>query len=93
MNRLNKLSFDQIPVTTQENSYATNQTIDMDCNAFLFINQGTNVVMIGQTVKLLPNGVYGLGLNIGERLIRQYQFQFVDTGGTNDLVVALKVYV
>lgn len=90
---MSRFAFDPIPFTTQENGYTYNQTIDMECNAFIFINQGTNAVLIGQTVKLLPNGVYGLGGNLGEVLIRQYQVQFVDTGGTNMLVVALKVYV
>lgn len=90
--RKGEIDIAPIPFNVIPAGYASNQTIDSMCNAIAFINQGTNVVMIDQVVKLVPGAVYSIGGNIGEMVIRQFPISFVDTGGTSYCVVVRKEY-
>ncbi len=87
-----KLSIEQVKYTVSFWPLSQTRVVDMDCNAVLFVNQGTNQVTIDQAITLVPGAHLAIDGNFGERLTRQFNIRFLDTGGTNNLVVMQKIY-
>ncbi len=88
----NSLLFQQVPYDVNIAPFGTNTRVNTDCNSLLFINQGTNVCVIDYNLTLVPGAKFGVDGNFLERLTRQFQITFIDTGGFNKLVVIQKTY-
>lgn len=69
----------------------TTKLVPSDCNAMIFINQGSSVVVLDSLLSIAPGQHFSVPGEVFEILKKQWQVSFSGTG-TNNLVIIRKIY-
>ena len=86
------MAVDLIEYTITNNSYTKGQDIKSDCNSLTFYNNGTNIVVV-DGVQYMPGQQFPIPGNLGEIIRKNFNLQFVNIGGNNNVVVYRKIYI
>lgn len=71
--------------------YQVAADISSDCNDILFLNQGTNTVVINNLLSISPNQAWSPGGNVNEIDRTRYSITF-NGAGTSKCIVIRKTY-
>lgn len=71
----------------------TNVFVYSDCNSITFLNQGTNDVIIDQSITLSFGQSFIVTGNENEICRHRFFINFVNTGGTNGCAIIRKFYI
>lgn len=74
-------------------SYVQDNYVKSDCGDITFVNNGTNTVIINNSLRLTANNSLSLSANAGELDTTIYFFKFLGSGSGNLLTVLRKIYI
>ena len=75
-------------------SFVTDSYVKSDCGDITFVNNGTNTVIINNSLRLVAGNSLSLSANLGEIDTTAYFFKFVIPNSSGNLLTVLrKIYV
>lgn len=69
----------------------SNQSIQSNCNAITFFNEGNGNIVINNAITIKPNRSLELACNENEVDVTDYEFYFVPGATDNNLLVIRKI--